>query len=88
MRDEARPAGAGGGRDAGVPLPPPLLPVGSRTEGGHAGGRGPHPGEAGRQEDPPRLPANDHQAGQRHHRHQQLERTGGEGLRDSHRHCI
>lgn len=74
VRNAARPAWASGGRDAGVPLPSPLLPVGSRPKGGHAGGRCPHPGEAGRQEDPPRLPANDYQAGQRHHRHQQLER--------------
>lgn len=73
VRDAAGPAWAGGGRDAGVPLPSPLLPVGSRPKGGHAGRRRSHPGEAGRQEDPSRLPANDYQAGQRHHGHQQLE---------------
>jgi len=83
VRDASRSAGAGRGCDAGVPLPSPLLSVGSRPKGGHAGGRSPHPGEAGRQEDPPRLPANDHQAGQRHHRHQQLEgRKVGRVLRE------
>lgn len=60
-----------------MPLPSPLLPVSSRPKGGHAGGCGSHLGEAGRQEDPSRLPANDHQAGQWYHRHQQLDGKGG-----------
>lgn len=74
--DAAWPAGAGGGCDAGVPLPSSVLSFGSGPKGGHAGRRCPHPGEAGRQEDPPRLPANDHKTGQRHHCHQQLEGGG------------
>lgn len=70
--DSSRPAGAGRGRDAGVPLPAPFLPVRSGPEGGHAGGRRPDAGETRRQTHPPRLPTDDHQARQRNDRHVHL----------------
>lgn len=78
--DAARPAGAGRSCDVGVPLPPFLLPVSSGPKDGHASRRRSDPGEARRQEDPPRLPADDHKTGKRHHRHQQLEERGLGGL--------
>lgn len=69
-------------------LPSSLLSFGSWPAGGNAGGRRSHPGEAGRQADPPRLSANDHQAGQWHHCHQQLDKNGlGRRREGSERHA-
>lgn len=70
--DAARPPGAGGGRDTCLPLSSPLLPISSRAEGGHAGGRRPDIGETGRQTHPSRLPTDDHQTRERNDRHYHL----------------
>lgn len=72
VRDAARPAGAGRSCDAGVLLSAPFLPVGSRAEGGHAGGRCPDAWKTGRQTHPSRLPTDDHQTRKRNDRHYHL----------------
>lgn len=72
VRDASRPARAGRGRDAGVSLSAPFLPVRPGPKGGHAGRRRPDAGEARRQTHPPRLPTDDHQTRQRNDRHVHL----------------